>query len=268
MHTNVVELEGTCEETSRQSQPNPTPDVNHDKRTEDTQEEFDTASSFGGSEESEEEEVKKKRERRKPSWMTSGDYVYMIGPSEEKDPNSYDEVLQSENKNQWLNAINEELKSLKENCTWELVERPKGIKILKNRWVLRQKTTEKGEVRFKARLVAKGYVQKQGIDYEETLSSVARYDTIRALLAVAAAENLELAQFDIKTAFLNGTLEENVYMEQPEGFEDSTERVCLLRKSLYGLKQAPRCWNERFKKFMKKAGFKNSDADPCLFYRI
>jgi len=85
---------------------------------------------------------------------------------------------------------------------------------------------------------------------------------------VAAAENLELAQFDIKTAFLNGTLEENVYMEQPEGFEDGTERVCLLKKSLYGLKQAPRCWNERFKKFMKKAGFKNSDADPCLFYRI
>jgi len=113
--------------------------------------------------------------------------------------------------------------------------------------------------------VAKGYVQKQGIDYEETFSPVARYDTIRTLLAVAAAENLELAQFDIKTAFLNGTLEENVYMEQLEGFEDDTERVCLLRKSLYGLKQAPRCWNERFKKFMKKAGFKNKCINVAIY---
>ncbi len=147
-----------------------------------------------------------------------------------------------------------------------LVERPKDVQILKNRWVFCQKLLDSGKIRFKARLVAKGFVQRQGIDYEETFSPVARYETIRILLAVAAAFGMKLAQFDVKTAFLNGVLED-VYMEQPEGFEDNTERVCYVKKSLYGLKQAPRCWNKRFEKFMKNAGFKNSNADPCLFYR-
>jgi len=113
----------------------------------------------------------------------------------------------------------------------------------------------------------KGYAQKQGIDYDETFSPVARYDTVRTLLAVAASKNMKLKQFDVKTAFLYSELEEEVYLEQPEGFDDGSGRVCRLKRSLYGLKQAPRCWNKRFINFMEKAGLKNSTADPCLFYR-
>jgi hypothetical protein len=119
--------------------------------------------------------------------------------------------------------------------------------------------------KFKARLVAKGYSQKADIDYTETFSPVIRFDTIRVMLSVAAKEKLHLAQFDIKTAFLYGELEETIYMRQPEGFEDGTARVCKLNKSLYGLKQSPRCWNKRFKSFLDKHGLIQSAADPCLF---
>lgn len=110
-------------------------------------------------------------------------------------------------------------------------------------------------------------VQKQGIDYDETYSPVARHDTVRTLLAVAASKQMKLKQFDVNTAFLYGTLQEEVYLEQPEGFNDGTGRVCRLKKSLYGLKQSPRCWNKRFMQFIKKVGLKSSTADPCLFYR-
>ena len=90
----------------------------------------------------------------------------------------------------------------------------------------------------------KGYAQEQGIDYDETFSPVARYETVRTLLAVAASKNMKLKQFDVKTAFLYSELEEEVYLEQPEGFDDGSGRVCRLKRSLYGLKQAPRCWNK------------------------
>ena len=244
------------------------------EKVQEKEEESDTLSSSGGSQVPSEEKTALekdvgRRTRKKPKWMTSEDYVYMAGAPiiNNKDPASYSEILQSNNKSHWMKAIHEELESLKENSTWELVDRLKNVQVLQNRWVLRQKLADSGEIRFKGRLVAKGNVQKQGIDYEETFSPVSRYDTIRTLLAVAAAEKMKLDQFNIKTAFLNGVLEEEVYMEQPEGFEDGTGRVCLLKKSLYGLKQAPRCWNKCFVEFMTKTGFKNSNADPCLFYR-
>jgi len=132
---------------------------------------------------------------------------------------------------------------------------------------MRVKKSCDGNARFKARLVGKGYAQKQGIDYDETFSPVARYDTVRTLLAVAASQNMKLKQFDVKTAFLYGELEEEVYLKQPECFDDGSGHVCRLKRNLYGLKQAPRCWNKRFINFMEKAGLKNSTADPCLFYR-
>jgi hypothetical protein len=131
---------------------------------------------------------------------------------------------------------------------------------------MRVKKSCDGNARFKARLVARGYAQKQGTDCDETFSPVARYDTVRTLLAVAASKNMKLKQFDVKTAFLCRELEE-VYIEQTEGFDDGSSRVCRLKRSLYGLKQAPRCWNKRFINFMEKAELKNSAADPCLFYR-
>ncbi len=163
--------------------------------------------------------------------------------------------------------MNDEMRSLAANNTWELVERPEGRKVIDNRWVYKVKLNSDGSVdKFKARLVARGFTQEAGVDFNETYSPVARFDTIRAVLSVAASERLRLAQFDIKTAFLYGDLEEVVYMKQPAGYEDGTQTVCKLNRSLYGLKQSPRCWNKKFKAFLTSHGLQTSEADPCLFY--
>jgi len=233
-----------------------------------------TASTSGGSSVSNAERYvqdrKSVREKKQPNWMTSGEFVCLVDDSQGDyclNPISYTEAMQSNEQKQWMKAMNEELASLKENETWELVNRPVNTKVIQNRSVMRVKKSCDGNARFKARLVAKGYAQKQGIDYDETFNPVAHYDTVRTLLVVAASKNMKLKQFDVKTAFLYGELEEEVYVEQPEGFDDGSGRVCRLKRSLYGLKQAPQCWNKRFINFMEKAGLKNSTADPCLFYR-
>src|SRR6187551_475851 len=117
--------------------------------------------------------------------------------------------------------MEEEMDSLEENATWSLVELPADRKAISNRWVYRIKRRADGEIdRYKARLVVRGFSQQKGIDYDETFSPVARFGTIRSILSVAASEHLKLAQFDVKSAFLNGVLLEEVYMVQPEGFED------------------------------------------------
>ena len=119
--------------------------------------------------------------------------------------------------------------------------------------------------RFKARLVARGFMQREGIDFNEVYAPVSKYTTVRALLSMAAAEDLELHQLDIKTAFLNGELEETIYMKQPEGYEEGgPSMVCHLHKSLYGLRQAPRAWHARLKTELESMGFTASQADPGL----
>ena len=117
-------------------------------------------------------------------------------------------------------------------------------------------------------MVAKGYTQKAGIDYNETFSPVVKFETVRIVMAIIAADDFEIVQFDIKTAFLNGDIAELLYMEQPEGFIDLNfpDYVCLLRKALYGLKQSSRNWNAKFNAFLLKFGFTVSDADPCAYY--
>lgn len=120
--------------------------------------------------------------------------------------------------------------------------------------------------RYKARLVAKGYTQKYGIDYGDTFAPVAKINTIRVLVSIAAAQDWPLKQFDVKNAFLNGHLEEEVYMDPPPGISCGN-KVCKLKKALYGLKQSPRAWFGRFSNFMKKAGYKQSDADHTLFVK-
>uniref|UniRef100_A0A5S6Q7L0 Integrase catalytic domain-containing protein n=1 Tax=Trichuris muris TaxID=70415 RepID=A0A5S6Q7L0_TRIMR len=195
------------------------------------------------------------------------DYVLMAVETE--NPKSYAEAMQTAEYTHWRRAMKEEMQSLGENQTWTLVKLPVNKKALNSRWVLRVKTKPDGTVdRYKARLVAKGFAQKYGTDYDETFSSVARFDTVRTILTIAANEGLLLKQFNVKTAFLYGSLEEEIYMKQPEGFDDGSGRVCKLQRSLYGLKQAPRCWNNRFKEFIRMQGLEQSNADPCLFARI
>ena len=182
------------------------------------------------------------------------------------EPSSYSEALKSPIVNKWKEAMNEEIQSHKQNKTWTLVPKPNDAKILDSRWVFKIKPNPDGTNRYKARLVIKGYRQTQGIDYTETFSSVCRYESIRLLLAIAASYYFTIKQFDIKTAFLYGSLQETVYMHQPEGITNEDENlVCLLNKSLYGLKQAPRCWNQTFSSFLEDFNFLPSSSDPSVY---
>lgn len=131
------------------------------------------------------------------------------------------------------------------------------------------KRTVSGDIsRFKARLCARGFLQRPGLDYNETFSPVVRYDSLRTLLALIAHEDLEMIQFDVKTVFLYGELKEDIFMKIPEGLNigsASKESVCKLQKSLYGLKQASRCWNEKFSSFLRQFNFSESEANKCVF---
>ncbi len=185
-----------------------------------------------------------------------------------EEPATIQEALSSKYSEQWKAAADSEYQSLMENKTWELVELPQNRKAIGCRWVFRVKYDEKGQVeRFKGRLVAKGYSQKYGIDYDETFSPVVRFSSIRTLLAFAVQKGMLIHQMDVITAFLNGDLQEEIYMEQPEGYTvpGKEEMVCRLKKSLYGLKQSPRCWNQKFRESMELLQFKQSQADPCIF---
>jgi transposase InsO family protein len=193
-------------------------------------------------------------------------YVFEI---ECNDPFSYEQAMESDEKKSWIVAMNSEISSLKENKTWKLVSLPPNRKAIKSRWVFKTKLNPDGTIdKYKARLVVKGFAQKAGVDYDQTFSPVAKSGTIRSVIAVAANEGMELLQFDVSTAFLYGELQEEIYMAQPEGYNDGTTKVCKLLRSLYGLKQAPRCWNRRIGEFLKSQGFNPSEADPCLFIKI
>ncbi|CAH9088439.1 unnamed protein product [Cuscuta epithymum] len=206
------------------------------------------------------------RDRKPSTKYPSTDYILV---TDEGEPESFQEVLTSEEKDLWLEAMKEEMDSLKKNNTYELVNLPRGKKVLKNRWVFKNKKDGEKIVKRKARLVVKGCNQKKGIDFDEIFSPVVKMTSIRTVLAVAASLDLELEQLDVKTAFLHGDLHEEIYMEQPEGFEEKGKEklVCKLKKSLYGLKQAPRQWYRKFDSFMTSNGYKRTFADPCVYFR-
>ena len=187
------------------------------------------------------------------------------------EPVSIDKAFSGEHSADWMKAAKSEYDSLMENNTWDLVPPPEGKNIVGNRWVFKVKRDAEGSVqRYKARLVAKGYSQSEGIDYQEVYSPVARYNSIRSLLAVANVCNWETHQMDVKTAFLQGNLEDEIYMEQPEGFvdEERPDYVCKLNKSIYGLKQAARCWNAAIDTFLLSNGYKKCSADPCVYIKL
>ncbi|KAL5827802.1 hypothetical protein ACOSQ3_019653 [Xanthoceras sorbifolium] len=185
------------------------------------------------------------------------------------EPECYDEAMQVEDSVKWESAMRDEMDSLMSNQTWELAELPPGKKALHNKWVFRIKEEHNGNKRYKARMVVKGFQQKEGIDYNEIFSPVVKLTTIRLVLKIVAAENLHLEQLDVKTAFLHGDLEEEIYMRQPEGFKEAGKEnlVCRLKKSLYGLKQAPRQWYKKFDSFMSSSGFTRCQADHCCYIK-
>nr|GEY33698.1 retrovirus-related Pol polyprotein from transposon TNT 1-94 [Tanacetum cinerariifolium] len=155
----------------------------------------------------------------------------------------------------WRQAMEEEIKSIEKNDTWELTTLLKGQKAIGVKWVYKAKKNAKGEVeKYKARLVAKGYKQKHGIDYEEVFSLVARLETIRMIIDIAAQYRWKIHQMVVKSVFLNGLLEEGVYVEQPEGYVTKGQegKVLRLKKALYGLKQAPRAWNTRIDNYFQE----------------
>ena len=168
----------------------------------------------------------------------------------------------------WVNAMHEELENFERNQVWVLVEPPPQCNPIGTKWVFKNKQGEDGVVvRNKARLVAQGFCQKEGIDYEETFAPVARLEAIRILLAFSASKGFKLYQMDVKSAFLNGYTEEEVYVKQPPGFENPKfpNRVYKLQKALYGLKQAPRALYDRLKKFLLDQGFQMGSVDKTLF---
>ena len=170
----------------------------------------------------------------------------------------------------WKKAINDEVESILQNHTWELVDLPPSSKPLGYKWIFKKKMKAYGPIdKYKARLIIKGYNKKEGLDYFDTYSPVTRMSSIRMLIAIAAIHNLEIHQMDVKTAFLNGDLDEEIYMEQLEGFivPSQEKKVCWLVKSLYGLKQAPKQWHEKFDSVMMTNGFKINECDKCVYVK-
>src|SRR3954465_3659428 len=195
-------------------------------------------------EENNEVSTRSKRQRTAKSF---GDdfFVYLINEI----LSSISEAYASEDADYWKEAIRSEMDSILANETWEITDRPYGCKPIGCKSVFKKKIRPDGTIeKYKARLVAKGYAQKEGEDFFDTYSPVARLTTIRVLLSLAASHGLLVRQMDVKTAFLNGELDEKIYMEQPDGFvlDGQEGKVCKLLKSLYGLKQAPKQWHEKF----------------------
>ena len=184
------------------------------------------------------------------------------------DPVSLMEALGNSDKAYWKDAMEKEMKSLSVNKVWDLVSLPKGKKVIGSKWVFKTKRNVDGNVeRYKARLVAQGFSQKYGQDYDETFSPVVRFESLRMIIALSVQHSLKLHQMDVTTAFLNGELNDEVYMKQPEGYvvKGKENLVCKLKKSIYGLKQSPRCWNSVLDQFLKKIGFVQATSDPCLY---
>ncbi|KAK9003876.1 hypothetical protein V6N11_018772 [Hibiscus sabdariffa] len=212
------------------------------------------------------------RERHEPErygflFTTHGDVILV----DQDEPKTYQEAVSSPDSEKWLEAMGSEMDSMSEKQVWTLVEPPEGIKPIGCKWVFKKKTDMDGNVQtYKGRLVAKGFRQIHGVDYDETFSPVGMIKSIRILLAVVAFHDYEIWKMDVKTAFLNGKLEEDVYMTQPKGFvtPENAGKVCKLQRSIYGLKQASRSWNLRFNEAIQEFGFIRNENEPCVYKKF
>jgi hypothetical protein len=182
------------------------------------------------------------------------------------DPQSLKEAQTAHDWPDWEKAIQIELDQLKDKNTWTLADVPQERVPVRNKWVFMRKYDKEGNlIKHKARLVAKGYSQVPGIDYNDVFSPVVHLETLRAILALAAIQDWEMNQMDVKGAFLNGILQEDIYMAQPEGYEDGSQKACHLNKTLYGLKQSGREWNKQLNTQLSKLGYNRAYSDPCLY---
>ncbi|CAI7774512.1 unnamed protein product [Closterium sp. NIES-54] len=220
---------------------------------------------------------------RKPAKSALAGVALIVGDDEESDyeecafaffspvempgePATLKEALESSDAEEWKKAMESELKSIEENSTWELVDLLEGCNAITSKWLFKIKSDADGKIkRYKSRLVEKGYQQKEKVDYKELFDPVVKPTTLRALLAGAAIKGWVVKQMDVTTAFLNGVLEEEIFVAQPEGFDDGSERVLKLKKALYGLKQAPRQWYLKLRGVLEEIGFTPSTADHSFF---
>ena len=174
------------------------------------------------------------RERKRPKGFSS--YTANISDLSKSEPTNVSDAIKH---TAWKDAMTEEYQSIIKNDVWEIVPRPEGKSVVSSKWIFKIKHVADGSIeKSKARFIARGFSQKEGIDYEETFAPVARYTSVRAVLAIAASKGWKVHQMDVKTTFLNGKISEEVYLEQPEGFETHNPKnfVCRLKKALYGLK--------------------------------
>lgn len=217
----------------------------------------------------EEDEVRRSQRPNAGTLPTKlNDYVVGVAQLEECDPKNYEEAVRSVNKSEWMRAMDSEYEALLSKDTWKLVPLPKGRHAIGSKWVFKQKKNSSGQtVRFKARLVAQGYAQRYGEDFDEVHAPVALQQTFRVLLTVAGHKGLQVRHVDVKNAYLNGVLQEEIFMRQPPGYSTvgKEELVCKLNRSLYGLKQAARVWNSTIKEVLVDLGFRQSEADACLY---
>ncbi|KAH9670611.1 hypothetical protein KPL70_017043 [Citrus sinensis] len=218
---------------------------------------------------------RKKREIKPPKRYAYADLIaFALSATqgiEEDELKSYTEAVSSKDSKKWIAAMNEEMRSLIKNHTWDLIPKLAKKKVVGCKWIYKIKEGIPGvePLRYKVRLVAKGFTQKEGIDFNEVFSPVVRHSSLRILLALVAVNDMHLEQMDVKTAFLHSEFEEMIVMAQPRGYEDpaKADYVCHLRKSLYGLKQSPRQWYLRFDKFMAENSFQRCSYDCCVYHK-
>ena len=216
--------------------------------------------------------LKREKRSRNPPQRYGESYSHNTTYSP-KDPETYNEALSSSDRDKWQEAMQTELQCLQETKTWNLVERPSQKNVIPGKWVYKVKTKADGSIeKYKARYVAKNFKQIEGIDYSETFAPTSKPETFLIILSLAAKENFTLRQMDVKLAYLHPEIKEEIYLEQPTGFEklDSSGKklVCKLNKSIYGLKQAAKNWYEELANFLIQQKFTRSRNDYCLFSKI
>jgi hypothetical protein len=199
------------------------------------------------------------RESKPPERFCS--YIAMVSSIQEFEPSTFEEAS---SRQVWRDAMMEEYNSIMKNDVWEVVPRPEGKSVVTSRWLYKLKHVVDGSIeKYKARFVARGFSQVEGVDYDKTFALVARYTSTRAVISIAAEMGWKIHQMDVKTAFLNGLIEEEVYIEKPLGFEVHGRESHVCR-----LKQAPRAWYSRIDAYLQQLGFEKSEVDPNLYFIV